>query len=66
MFPLFSKIKAVTLVWEKKEHLSVCVCVALVLFEIRIKIVNLLLPKLEVVEMLQSTYISLFDHVILS
>lgn len=65
MFPLFSKIKAVTFVWEK-EHLSMCVCVVLVLFEISIKIINLFLPKFEVVEMLQSTYVSLFDHVILS
>ena len=61
MFPLFSKIKAVTLVWKKKEHLSVCVCVVLVLFETSIKITNLLLPKFEVVEMLQSTYISLWS-----
>ena len=43
-----------------------CVCVVLVLFEISIKIINLFLPKFEVVEMLQSTYVSLFDHVILS
>lgn len=46
---------------EEGAFECVCVCVVLVLFETSIKIINLLLPKFEVVEMLQSTYISLWS-----
>ena len=45
----------------------VCVCVLLVSFsETSIKIINLLLPKFEIVEIVQNTYVSFFDHLILS